>query len=1422
MKILSLSAAARKTLSGVATFALVIVSYAPLAAPLAQANPVAAVGSVAITKYVCPAGTSVTRAQNGVGGTVPEGCIPMSGATFGYAYGSQLDANAPFPELSEPLVAGGSTGVNGTLTIPKLNLNGRYLIEETDANNQRLPDTSVLGLYCQGDGDTSGTNDNQELTFATTSGAVLCVAYDPAPAATTLHVNILKYISNEPATTQSANNASFPMHSSWSDDINSGSGDFALGPTGFSTSTPYAAVTRTMDVPADYAVSETIDNSTVYPAGSQCPAGTFRIVGYRTGDSIATAEASALTTDAPDFHGLTGDKYVLVENEPCPQPPPCNDSQSDVYVSDSTTLFDGNASIAVPKNPAWTSIAGASWIWGEDPTANQLIGETETFTKTFTIAGTPKDSTLTLATDNTYGVYLNGTLLASSSADLDHFSHTESIPVPASMLLPGTNTISFTVVNAPWPTENPAGLDYSLTVNSNQCVTPQVKVHIQKYLRNGNDITLVPDNAGLAPFPMVSTWQAANLNGGAQASGSYTLGTSYGGSASVYGADTAAMDAPVTLYTTHEVTSGDSQVLPVGAQCQAGKYRLVGYRSGNSTAAAESAPISIDAPSFSNFGQDEYVDVINEACDDLTTTVTMCKIDTNEKPLSGWTLTLKGAHVGDYTVEANSITGTTTDPLTAGMSYLAQATGTWLNHRTPLNTVDAEYSTEDNWATHMDGFTGYGPDILDLQANGNFVDWGAYNSNHLYAMSFIPFTAGAGSFNIFDGQDGTPNPSWYTDNTGSLNVSLSQGYAGITGENGCVNFDNVPFGDYVIGEEPQDGWTNVSGLGDVTVSADNNEFTVVNQQAEVGPGSATLTLVKNTDSEDHNGTFTFDLTGATTGSTKLTTVDGATSTDITLTPGDTTITEEAQSGWSLSGAQCVYDNDSVGVAVTNGEQLSVEDGDHVMCTFTNDFVGGGEGGTTHTQSSITEVVHDHDLATTTLDALTNLSKWFMYNDSNDTIVSDPGFGGMITGPGTPPAGSGSIQFTLGASPNDRKNIATYQFGGTPLADISALSFSAYSHSGVAGANESPYLNFNIDFTGGNTWQKRIAYVPSANEGSVPQNSWNTFDAIHGGSAMWYYSGADWPAGATSNGTIPGTTARSWSAILLDYPNSRVLASDPWLGVRVGEPGPSGYTANVDNFSITIDDGTNATTTNVDFEPMAQTQTVINNASELASNSSALGSPYTVKWNVTSSGPGTITGTVMVTVNGGSGCSAAVAAGQCDITPSSPGNYTHIIAHYEGDGDAFAPSDSDPTTHKVDNIPPGKPNLGGGGNGPVNFGVFNNGMVLGTSSENTTGDDQSSCDTPLLNRYLRLGVNAPDQVKLLQDFLNGEMGALLPISGVFGPLTESAVKDFQLKYLSDVLVPWGITDPTGYVYKTTLWKINEIYCAGLNTPRPQVP
>jgi hypothetical protein len=123
-----------------------------------------------------------------------------------------------------------------------------------------------------------------------------------------------------------------------------------------------------------------------------------------------------------------------------------------------------------------------------------------------------------------------------------------------------------------------------------------------------------------------------------------------------------------------------------------------------------------------------------------------------------------------------------------------------------------------------------------------------------------------------------------------------------------------------------------------------------------------------------------------------------------------------------------------------------------------------------------------------------------------------------------------------------------------------------------------------------------------------------------------------------------------------------------------------------------------------------------------------------------------------------------------------------------------------------------------------------GAVAGATTETPAGEvlGATTCEA-LLTDYLRMGKkNDPEQVKKLQDFLNLHMGANLPLTGFFGSLTDAAVKQFQLKYWDEVLSPWvphgfpNDKEPSGYVYKTTLRKINNLFCDSLNLPLPQLP
>ena len=203
----------------------------------------------------------------------------------------------------------------------------------------------------------------------------------------------------------------------------------------------------------------------------------------------------------------------------------------------------------------------------------------------------------------------------------------------------------------------------------------------------------------------------------------------------------------------------------------------------------------------------------------------------------------------------------------------------------------------------------------------------------------------------------------------------------------------------------------------------------------------------------------------------------------------------------------------------------------------------------------------------------NMQNWLFYNDENDTI--DNSLGSFVTGPGTAPSGTGSVQISV--SGTQRRNLATYQFSGTPLASITTLKFSLYNPSAGNGgpANRTGFLHFNVDFNGSDTWQRRLIFEPNDN-GAVIQNSWQEWDAINGGNGVWRYSGGTFPGGGIT---------KTWSQILADYPGVRIRVTDAFMGIRVGSPYNDGYTENIDAFKF----GTSSGTTTFNFDPSSTLQ-----------------------------------------------------------------------------------------------------------------------------------------------------------------------------------------------------------------------------------------
>lgn len=195
------------------------------------------------------------------------------------------------------------------------------------------------------------------------------------------------------------------------------------------------------------------------------------------------------------------------------------------------------------------------------------------------------------------------------------------------------------------PTLTINGDQYMIVWNKTCALTPPVKVHILKYL---DGVKATAFSAKNYQFPMIATWKTANLNGGVTTSGNYVLGNFHGQIAEQYGADTAAMNVPAD-YATSEITDNTSNVLPIGATCMPGKYRLLGYKdSSTSFLDATTKTLQSSAPIYTGITSDRYIIVYNETCplngiisgmkyNDLNRNG---KKDEGEPGLSGWKIRL--------------------------------------------------------------------------------------------------------------------------------------------------------------------------------------------------------------------------------------------------------------------------------------------------------------------------------------------------------------------------------------------------------------------------------------------------------------------------------------------------------------------------------------------------------------------------------------------------------------------------------------------------------------------------------------------------------------------------------------------------------------------------------------------------------------
>lgn len=1133
---------------------------------------------------------------------------------------------------------------------------------------------------------------------------------------------------------------------------------------------PTDTVTTTTDTPPDTTVTPPAD-TTITP------------------DETVTDTSSQTDSTTTDTPPLTRAAEVAVQ-------PICT------LVSDTSTMQNSQPSVLVsPIHAAWTAILnGASWIWGENPNGDPVNGSTETFTKTFTLSSIPTSASITIAADNSYSATVNGNAIGSDSGEFNYTSSgQDTISIPAVDLHVGTNTLTVTVTNFPMAggtmATNPAGLLYTLTVNGSSCTAPPPPpapftvvaskvvcdnaADLPKWGTGGHVIDEHTASDYVAAHPgchLQSGWQFEWGSATTTDAGDAFLGPA-GNGYTTFGPTDASGTASVQIPFTDNTEFHLREVL------QAGYIPFTfGAHPDNSASTSAEFYCKDDARNYDNFdfirraaaGGTYYCVGFNAPSQPVrptTSTVKVCKVDDSEghTPLSGWTLMLKGAHVGSVNVAPDGVDHSL--PSVPAGSYILTASGKYVYRPGDVtaSTSDAAYSLrlpsdsvyggpyapwvrENNFPNPNTGWLG-------IMLNSAFTDWGSvFHPDHVYATSTMLAATSTLNFKILD--------DVYSDNSGSLDVSVDQGYVGITGEDGCTTFTDVPTGSYTSAELNQDGWTNVSGTGPVTVTATSTQtFTIVNHHATTQPPTkfkvhifkylwdgevssqvpndssaphfpmvATYSIAGVGTNLDPGDPFVLGDGGGTGGS------DGGllfAANTIPLSAGDTYGTHEVTGGDSVVVANqnsCTAGKyylkgyqvgttlplaHSAAFSTTSPNFPSISQDEYVIVTNVPCPKDDGNPGGGGTATTTTVVVHKEDLAANTTDAVANPGKWFFYNDKTD--VFDNSLGSFVNGPAGQPLGDGSAQ--ISASSSAGVILATLGYNGTRFSDVTSLAYSTYRSQGDPALALALQFGFDHDMTDSDTsYQGRLVYEPYFAH-TVTTGTWQTWDPMTG--TGWWFSKAAW---ATDSGCSQATPC-TWAQIKAKYPNGGVLGSTLFKAGTWS----SDFVGNVDAFSIGVTDGSNATTTTYDFEPTTQ-----------------------------------------------------------------------------------GPTDNPQVTTFT--------TTGGGGRSGSSINTFvRQGQVLGasTTTEPTCG--------PILFSFLRMGRSNPsDQVKVLQAFLNTQLSLNIPISGFFGPMTKSAVEQFQAKYFPDVLTPWvphGLPNDhsvTGYVYKTTQRKVNLVNCPTLDIPLPKLP
>jgi hypothetical protein len=192
--------------------------------------------------------------------------------------------------------------------------------------------------------------------------------------------------------------------------------------------------------------------------------------------------------------------------------------------------------------------------------------------------------------------------------------------------------------------------------------------------------------------------------------------------------------------------------------------------------------------------------------------------------------------------------------------------------------------------------------------------------------------------------------------------------------------------------------------------------------------------------------------------------------------------------------------------------------------------------------------------------------WSQVNDTCGAATT--GSVSYVSGPASPPAGTGSLQYTVGSNGDSYPTVRTGAFNGVFLSSLTSLDYYTYvSHSGSGG--QAPYIDLYVDNNNDGVRDDILTFEPIYNpsQGSVTPNTWQHWNALTG---LWWSD--------SMGGPPPLFTLASY---ISSHSNAKILASGGNFILAAGCGGAAwtNFTGNADKLTV----GVGGVDTTYDFE-----------------------------------------------------------------------------------------------------------------------------------------------------------------------------------------------------------------------------------------------